>query len=146
MFYEHFFTLFFHKYPDPNYTPYTTYLDDKYLNLSGKMIKELNKFQEKALSFKDYSSYYDVLYPTLGLTGEAGEVSDKIKKVIRDHDGVFTTSIKLDIAEELGDVLWNIAVLASELGYSLQQIAEINIEKLNSRKARDVIKGSGDHR
>jgi NTP pyrophosphatase (non-canonical NTP hydrolase) len=85
-------------------------------------------------------------YPTLGLCGEAGEVADKIKKVMRDRDGVFDASVRDDLALELGDVLWYVAQLATELGLDLDAIAVANLDKLASRAARNVIGGSGDRR
>lgn len=86
------------------------------------------------------------VYPTLGLVGEAGETADKIKKVIRDNAGVMTDEVKVEIGKELGDVLWYIAQLATELKLDLNDIAQQNLEKLLSRKARGVISGSGDNR
>ncbi len=86
------------------------------------------------------------IYPTLGLCGESGEVADKVKKVLRDRQGVFDAASLDDIRLELGDVLWYISQLASELNLSLDDIAEANLAKLASRVARDVISGSGDRR
>jgi NTP pyrophosphatase (non-canonical NTP hydrolase) len=106
----------------------------------------LNEYQEAAVETAIYGEGQTIIYPTLGLTGEAGEVADKIKKVLRDYDGVFTDEIKLNIAKEIGDVLWYIAALSRDLGYTLEEIAKMNIEKLESRKQRNVISGSGDER
>ena len=86
------------------------------------------------------------IYPTLGLTGEAGEVADKVKKVIRDREGVFDADTREAIKLELGDVLWYVAQLASELGYDLNEVADANLQKLSSRAARGRIGGSGDQR
>lgn len=86
------------------------------------------------------------VYPTLGLVGEAGEVADKIKKVIRDNSGVMDDETRIEIAKELGDVLWYLAQLSTEIGFSLEEIAQKNIDKLMSRKERGVISGSGDNR
>ncbi|HEU0050487.1 MAG TPA: nucleoside triphosphate pyrophosphohydrolase family protein [Patescibacteria group bacterium] len=86
------------------------------------------------------------VYPTLGLTGEAGEVADKLKKTIRDDDGLITDQKKTEITKELGDVLWYVAQLATELGLSMDDIAKTNIEKLYSRLERGVLHGSGDNR
>lgn len=86
------------------------------------------------------------IYPTLGLSGEAGEVADKVKKVLRDQGGVFSEEAIDSLKLELGDVLWYVAQLASELGLDLEQIAQANLEKLASRAARNVIAGSGDNR
>ena len=99
-------------------------------------------------AFYPQSKEWDLpLYPALGLVGEAGEVAEKIKKLMRDGDAKFLTDEqKAEIAKELGDVLWYVANLADDIDYDLQQIAEINLNKLRSRKDRDDLKGSGDNR
>jgi len=86
------------------------------------------------------------IYPTIGLSGETGEVSEKIKKVIRDKGGKIDSETREMIKKELGDVLWYVSQLASELGLSLDDIAEKNIEKLYSRLERGKLQGSGDNR
>lgn len=107
----------------------------------------LNTYQKHAKKTAVYPAKgQNYSYPALGLTGEAGEVSDKIKKVIRDNDGVLTDEIKKEIAKELGDVLWYLAIMAEEIGFTLNTIAEMNLKKLNDRKKRNVIHGSGDNR
>jgi NTP pyrophosphatase (non-canonical NTP hydrolase) len=107
---------------------------------------ELNEYQKRALETALYPKEVRILYPTLGLTGEAGEVADKVKKVIRDNDGDFSVEKRLEIAKELGDVLWYISTLANDLGYTLEEIGELNNRKLSSRKERGVISGNGDNR
>ncbi len=107
---------------------------------------ELSQYQHLALRTKKYSEIYTVIYPALKLNGEAGEVAEKIGKTLRDDNGVFTIEKKLEIAKELGDVLWYIAALAHDIGYNLEEIAQINIDKLASRDKREVISGSGDNR
>jgi NTP pyrophosphatase (non-canonical NTP hydrolase) len=87
-----------------------------------------------------------LMYPALGLAGEAGEVANRVKKVFRDTDGEIDHQTRLAIADEVGDVLWYCAALASELGLSLDKIAAHNLDKLSGRKARGRLKGSGDHR
>ena len=106
----------------------------------------INEYQNLALETAIYPRKYKVIYPALGITGEAGECSDKIKKVIRDNNGEFTDEKKKEIAKEIGDVLWYCAALANDIGYSLDEIANLNIEKLQSRKVRNKINGSGDNR
>jgi NTP pyrophosphatase (non-canonical NTP hydrolase) len=86
------------------------------------------------------------IYPTLGLCGESGEVADKVKKVLRDQAGAFDADSLEGLRLELGDVLWYVSQLATELNLSLDEIAEANLAKLASRVARDVIAGSGDRR
>lgn len=106
----------------------------------------LNEYQEAAVETAIYGEGQLIIYPTLGLTGEAGEVADKVKKVLRDYDGVFTDAIKLEIAKEVSDVLWYLAALSRDLGYSLGDIGQINLNKLADRQQRGVISGSGDNR
>jgi NTP pyrophosphatase (non-canonical NTP hydrolase) len=91
-------------------------------------------------------SFNDLTYRSLGLTSEAGEVADKIKKIIRDKGGEMTAEDKKAIASELGDVLWYVQALATYLDVSLNQIAEDNLTKLLDRKSRGAIGGSGDTR
>tara|TARA_R110001632_G_scaffold27984_3_gene74871 strand:- start:413 stop:730 length:318 start_codon:yes stop_codon:yes gene_type:complete len=98
-------------------------------------------YQKKAVSFAIYPATHKVLYPTLGLCGETGEVAEKVKKQVR--DGVFN---RHEVAKELGDVLWYLANLSSDIGYNLDEIAAMNIDKLSSRKDRNKIQGSGDNR
>lgn len=87
-----------------------------------------------------------IIYPTLGLTNEAGEVAGKIKKVFRDNDGTFDKGQLQVMKKELGDVLWYISEISSVLGISLEEIAQENLTKLQSRKARGKLQGSGDER
>lgn len=86
------------------------------------------------------------IYPTLGLCGEAGEVADKVKKVIRDRGGSFSPEVIEALKLELGDVLWYVAQLSTELGLDLADVATANLEKLASRAVRNVISGDGDQR
>ena len=111
------------------------------------MIREnwnLNSYQMKARGFAIYPERMKVTYPALGLAGEAGEVADKVKKIIR--DGRDDAEYRHQIAKEIGDVLWYCATLADDLGYSLQQIAEMNVYKLQARKAMGKLQGDGDDR
>ena len=107
-------------------------------------------YQEEAVSFAFYpkSTEWELpFYPALGLAGEAGEVVEKIKKLMRDTDAkILTEDQKREIAKELGDVLWYVANLAADIDYDLEEIAGMNIEKLQSRKERNALKGSGDNR
>jgi NTP pyrophosphatase (non-canonical NTP hydrolase) len=104
-------------------------------------------YQTKARGTAKYPVIgHGVIYPTLGLTNEAGEVAGKIKKIFRDKDGVISEAEKDALKAELGDVLWYISQVASELGLSLDEIAEYNIAKLLDRQARGKIQGDGDNR
>lgn len=107
---------------------------------------EIDEYQRRALNTAIYPKSRAIVYPTLGLTGEAGEVADKVKKTIRDNDGEFTGERRREIALELGDVLWYAATLANDLGYTLGEVAQMNLDKLASRAARNAIHGSGDNR
>ncbi|MBP5679703.1 MAG: nucleoside triphosphate pyrophosphohydrolase family protein [Bacteroidales bacterium] len=106
----------------------------------------INEYQEGALRTAIYPESRRIIYPTLGLTGEAGEVADKVKKVIRDNNDEFTDERKQQIALELGDVMWYAATLAHDLGYSLDEICQMNLDKLASRMQRNQLHGSGDER
>ena len=86
------------------------------------------------------------IYPTLGLVGEAGEVAEKVKKVIRDKNGIFDDESKKGIKKELGDVLWYIANLCTEFDFCFEDVALQNLEKLKLRSASGKISGSGDDR
>ena len=108
---------------------------------------ELNHYQRESRKTALYPNVgSNVIYPTLGLAGEAGEVADKVKKILRDKKGVFDKDSKDAIKFELGDVLWYISQLSSELGYELEEVANANLHKLKSRRSRGKIQGSGDNR
>jgi NTP pyrophosphatase (non-canonical NTP hydrolase) len=99
------------------------------------------EYQEKARGTAIYPTKFKIIYPTLGLTGEAGEVAEKIKKWIRDG-----SLDKEQVEKELGDVLWYWANLCSDLKISTESVAIKNIKKLQDRKERNVLHGSGDNR
>lgn len=108
-----------------------------------------NEYQEKAITTAVYPKHQALPYLALGLAGEAAEVANKVKKVIRGdyNDDPEKAEVALDaIAKELGDVLWYVAVLASELDTSMGSVAASNIDKLAARKAEGTLKGSGDDR
>ena len=106
-----------------------------------------NDYQERAKSTARYPNIgNNFIYPTLGLTGEAGEVADKVKKVIRDNNGIMDEEKRGLLMLEVGDVLWYVSQLAFELGYSLEEIAQANIAKLAARSEHGTIQGSGDLR
>lgn len=110
---------------------------------------ELNEYQKKALETAMYDPKYKVVYPTLGLAEETGEVVGKIKKWLRGDDGTdgaISPERKEAIKGELGDVLWYLSVLANDLGMTLEEVAKFNVDKLQSRHARGAIKGDGDQR
>ena len=107
-----------------------------------------DEYQAKALKtvLSTNDDFKDTLHWVLGINGEAGEVAEKIKKIIRDKNGVISELDKVELGKELGDVLWYLAVFANQLGLSLEDIAANNISKLADRQERDVLQGNGDNR
>lgn len=89
---------------------------------------------------------HPIVYPTLGLTNEAGEVAGKVKKIFRDRGGVVTDDDREALTLELGDVLWYLAELCTQLGISLEDVASSNVRKLQDRAARGTLTGEGDAR
>lgn len=110
---------------------------------------DLNQYQRIANQTANYegkNGLMGLIYVSLGITGEAGEVSDKVKKILRDKEGVLSDDDRHALALEAGDCLWYVAMLSKELGFDLDTIAKMNNEKLQSRLRRNVIGGSGDNR
>ena len=106
-----------------------------------------NDYQRDARKTAQYPVIgHGITYPALGITGEAGEISDKVKKIFRDKGGVISDQDREALVKECGDVLWYLSALADELGTSLEAIAITNIEKLSSRQQRGMIGGEGDNR
>lgn len=89
---------------------------------------------------------HPVVYPVLGLANEAGEVAGKIKKVFRDKGGEISAETRETLKSELGDVLWYLAQVCTELELSLDEVAEANLAKLLDRQTRGTIRGDGDNR
>lgn len=113
----------------------------------------MEQLDNKQLTLKDYHDFVlstalpsvdknKLVYPALGLSEEAGEVAGKIKKFLR-GDGELD---KQSVIKELGDVLWYTAKMAYDLGYTIEDVAKINIEKISLRKKTNTLKGSGDNR
>lgn len=108
---------------------------------------DFSDYQIKSRRTANYPAIgHPVIYPALGLVNEAGEVAGKIKKVFRDQDGQISNETRQALKAELGDVLWYIAQVATELNLSLDEIAEYNIAKLYDRLERGRIQGDGDNR
>ena len=104
-------------------------------------------YQEKACETAIFPKKQAMEYLTLGLTGESGEIANKVKKFIRDGAAKDEYLAKrIEIGYEIGDVLWYCAVLAEELEMNLGHIMEKNLEKLADRHKRGKISGSGDNR
>jgi NTP pyrophosphatase (non-canonical NTP hydrolase) len=107
----------------------------------------ISDYQELSRRTATYPGAGDnIVYPTLGLAGEAGEVAEKVKKLLRDDDGVMSDERREALAGELGDVLWYVAQVATEAGLDLEELAQGNLDKLLSRQRRGVLSGSGDSR
>jgi NTP pyrophosphatase (non-canonical NTP hydrolase) len=110
-----------------------------------------DEYQKQALTtaYTDPSHQDTLMEKTIwamGVAGEAGEVVEKWKKIVAYKAGVITAEDRAELAKELGDVVWYIAVMADSLGLSFDDIMQRNVAKLQSRKQRDVIKGAGDNR
>jgi len=103
----------------------------------------MDDYQKRAIKTAIYPTDYRMVYPALGLAGESGEVCEKVKKYLRGDD---SPNLRKDIEKELGDVLWYVANLASDLGLHLDNIATKNLDKLRDRERRDVLQGDGDER
>lgn len=126
--------------------------------IEQQYVKEQIKMQTK-LNFMNVEDYQQIIketavfprdigltYCTLGLTGEAGEVAEKVKKLFRDRKGIITPDFRKDVKKELGDVMWYVTALANELGMTLSEIMEANYEKLMARRRTNTLHGSGDNR
>jgi len=111
-----------------------------------KKVSDFDMYQKVALTTAIYPREQAIIYPTLGLTGEAGEVANKVKKIIRDGSNFKDEKLVSEIKAEIGDCLWYIAVLASDFDIKLSDIASSNLEKLANRKKNNTIHGSGDTR
>ena len=109
-------------------------------------ISDLDMYQQVAKTTAIYPREQAIIYPTLGLTGEAGEVANKVKKIIRDGTNKNNENLVQEISAEIGDCLWYISVLADDIGVKLSDIANSNLEKLENRKKKGTIHGSGDDR
>lgn len=110
-----------------------------------------DKYQEKAAKYDFFEAtenlkavgFYEKV---LGLTGEAGETADKVKKILRDKDGAISDEDRELLIKELGDVLWYLAAISRYLGVPLSEVAKGNLDKLESRYRRDKLHGEGDKR
>ncbi len=115
----------------------------------GTLLRTFNEYQLTATNFAIYpgkGTFLGIAYTTLKMNGEAGEIAEKVGKIMRDDESVISEEKRQSLLLELGDVLWYIAAQAKELGFTLEQVANANIEKLASRSARGKLSGSGDNR
>jgi len=109
----------------------------------------LNEYQDESRDTAVYpgiDTYGGLIYAVLGLNGEAGEIAEQVKKSLRDDDGILTRERHDALVKELGDVLWYLAAVATELQIDLNDVASENLIKLRSRKERNLIHGAGDDR
>ena len=117
--------------------------------MKAPKVTTLNHYQAATAAtadFPDSGPYGGLEYLTLGVCGEAGEVAEKVKKQIRRGGDRDDPAFAAEVAKEIGDVLWYLSRLSARLGFSLETIAQINLEKTYDRKARGVVKGTGDSR
>lgn len=111
------------------------------------MQTKYGKYQEQSRkTYSDIKTDDPIVYPTLGLINEAGEFAGKIKKIFRDKNGQFSEEDLKALKAELGDVLWYFTQICTNLGFTLEEVAEQNLDKLFSRLERGVIQGEGDNR
>ena len=110
-------------------------------------ITDFNKYQKECRKTAIYPKIgKNFIYPTIGLVGEAGEIANKVKKVIRDDNSKLNNKNREELAYELGDIMWYVAQLSTELNIKLSKVVEMNIEKLTQRMKKNTVHGSGDHR
>ncbi len=107
---------------------------------------KFSHYQKEAKKTAIYPKEKALSYLPLGLVGESGEVAEIFKKIIRDEDGKISESRKEELKKEMGDILWYISSLSTELNIDLEEVAKENIEKLSSRKKRNKLSGSGNNR
>lgn len=105
---------------------------------------DIDVYQKTARTTAIYKQ--PIIYPTLGLAGEAGECAEKVKKLLRDDEGILTEERKALLVKEIGDCVWYIANLAADIDVKLSDVLKINLEKLLSRKERGALQGDGDNR
>lgn len=116
------------------------------INDYQKKAHETASYPFGAVGDADKCCRTDWLYPVMGLAEEAGEVAGKFAKAIRDDNGFLSDERKEAVQKELGDVCWFVAEICTNMDWSLEDIMQMNLDKLASRKARGVIHGSGDNR
>lgn len=116
------------------------------IDLIYDAVKTFEDYDKIAMENEVWPKEHHLIFPALGITGEAGEVAEKVKKILRDKGGKIDDTDELEIVKELGDVLWYLTAMAHDLGYTLQEVAEENIQKIRSRRERDKIHGNGDNR
>lgn len=109
-------------------------------------VTTLNEYQEFASKTAIFPEGCGLSYCALGLNGEAGEVAEKIKKMLRDDDGKLSEEKRGEVKKELGDVMWYLSQMCRLCDTTMEEVAQMNIDKLYSRMERGKLKGSGDNR
>ena len=111
-------------------------------------MQNIDEYQNESNLQRLYATRIDhpIVGPALGLSGEVGEFHDKIKKIFRDKDGQITEDDKRALKLELGDIMWYVVVCAETLGFKMSDILDMNLQKLQSRRQRNQVKGDGDDR
>jgi NTP pyrophosphatase (non-canonical NTP hydrolase) len=104
------------------------------------------QYQELSSDTRIYPEKFKVIYPALGLSGEVGETLELVKKALRDEDGNFSDERLTNLHKEIGDIIWYMAALCEDLGFDFGTVAAQNLEKLQSRKTRGMLSGSGNDR
>lgn len=123
------------------------YLKNLLKNMPKSNFTDFDEYQKFCKSTAVYPKIgNELVFPMLGLSGEVGEVSEKVKKIFRDDGGVVSQDKKVEIAKELGDVLWYVTQLVTELKLNLSDVVELNLEKISKRTIENKIHGSGDNR
>lgn len=107
---------------------------------------EYEKRARSTATFEGKQAEYELMYLTIGISGEAGEIAEKVKKILRNDDGVITDEKREALKNEVGDVLWYLSQFSRTLGFTFSEAAEANLKKLADRRARNVIKSTGDNR
>jgi NTP pyrophosphatase (non-canonical NTP hydrolase) len=103
-------------------------------------------YKEKAKKTAIYPKKSGIFYTALGLAGEAGEIANKVKKIIRDDNNSISLERRTELINELGDVLWYVAMMCDELYVDMDDVARWNLEKLEKRQKENKLKGEGDKR
>lgn len=116
---------------------------DKQIKINYMTIKD---YEEGVIKTARYPKKIGLLYCTLGLVGESGEVAEKVKKLYRDKDGLVSPQFRKDIVKELGDVMWYVTNTAKELGLTLEEVMQANLDKVQLRVKTNTIHGDGDNR
>lgn len=107
---------------------------------------EYEKLATRTATFGGKQHEHQLMYITLGIAGESGEIAEKIKKIVRNDNGIVSDENRESLKREIGDVLWYLSQLSRVLGFHFSEAAKANIDKLADRAARNVIKSTGDHR